>query len=224
MEEEYYRGTPLMKRLYVYCEGQTEESFVKKLLYPHFIVKEIYIIPIICKTKEGPQGVHKGGIVDYYKVVKEVRRYCIQHPNEMVTSFIDYYGLNNIPQQQVELNKYKMIENLELCLKNDVDCNNFIPYISLHEFESLLFSDPSQFSYLNSRAVAKFNKILAEFDDNPEFINNGKNTAPSKRILREIDNYGKIMDGNRIAERISLIGLRNKCHHFSQWIAQLENI
>lgn len=213
-----------MKRLYTYCEGQTEEAFVKRLLYPYFIIKDIYIIPIICRTKEGPQGTFKGGIVDYNKVVKEVRRYCLQHPNEKVTSFIDYYGLNNLPQSIITLDKYMLIEDLELHLKNDIGCQNFIPYISLHEFESLLFSDPTQFDYLNSDAVIKFNEILDEFGHNPELINNGKETAPSKRILKEIADYGKILDGNRIAERISLEIIRQKCRHFSQWITQLENI
>lgn len=213
-----------MKRIYVYCEGQTEEAFVKRLLYPHFIAKDIYLIPIICRTKEGPQGIHKGGIVDYNKVVKEVKRYCTQHPNEIVTSFIDYYGLNNLPQIVASSNKYSLIENLESNFSNDVGCNNLIPYISLHEFESLLFSDPAQFSYLSANAVVKFNEILAEFENNPEFVNNGKDTAPSKRILKEISNYGKILDGNRIAEHISLAKIRQHCHHFSQWIAKLENI
>lgn len=213
-----------MKRIYVYCEGQTEEAFTKRLLYPHFIAKDIYVIPIICRTKEGPQGIHRGGIVDYNKVVKEVKRYCSQHPNEKVTSFIDYYGLNNLPQIVTSSNKYVLIKNLESTFSNDVGCNNFIPYISLHEFESLLFSDPTQFGYLNTKAVVKFNDILAEFGNNPEFINNGKDTAPSKRILKEIGNYGKILDGNRIAEHISLAGIRQHCHHFSQWITTIENL
>lgn len=213
-----------MKRIYVYCEGQTEEIFVKRLLYPYFIIKSIELIPIICRTKEGPQGVHKGGIVDYNKVVKEVRRYCVQHPNEKVTSFIDYYGLNNLPEISAVIDKYTLIENYEVCLKNDVGCRNFIPYISLHEFENLLFSDPAQFSCLKPDAVAKFEEVLTEFDGNPELVNNGKETAPSKRIQREISNYGKIFDGNRIAERISLLGIRQKCHHFSRWIQQLENV
>lgn len=213
-----------MKRIYVYCEGQTEEAFVKRLLYPHFIAKDIYVIPIICRTKEGPQWIYRGGIVDYNKVVKEVKRYCTQHPNETVTSFIDYYGLNNLPQIMESSNKYILIEKLESIFMNDVGCNNFIPYISLHEFESLLFSEPSQFNYLSTNAVAKFNEILAEFDNNPEFVNNGKNTAPSKRILKEISNYGKILDGNRIAEHISLEGIRKRCYHFSQWVEKLEKI
>lgn len=213
-----------MKRIYVYCEGQTEEAFVKRLLYPYFIAKDIYVIPIICRTKEGPQGIHKGGIVNYNKVVKEVKRYCTQHPNETVTSFIDYYGLNNLPQIVVSSNKYNLIENLESNFSNDVGCTNFIPYISLHEFESLLFSDPEQFNYLSANAVIKFNEILAEFENNPEFVNNGKDTAPSKRILKEISNYGKILDGNRIAEHISLEGIRTRCCHFSRWIEKLEKI
>lgn len=213
-----------MKRLYVYCEGQTEESFVKKLLQPHFIQKDIYVIPIICRTKEGPQEIHKGGVVEYNKVVKEIKRYCKEHANETVTSFIDYYGLKNYPEIQFKSSKYDLIEELERILKNDVNCDNFIPYISLHEFESLLFSDPNEFKYLSEVAVNTFNEILEEFNNNPEFINNGKDTAPSKRILKAINNYGKIIDGTRIAQHISLNKIKEKCYHFSQWINKMENI
>lgn len=213
-----------MKRLYVYCEGQTEESFVKKLLQPHFIQKDIYVIPIICRTKEGPQEIHKGGVVEYNKVVKEIKRYCKEHANETVTSFIDYYGLKNYPEIQFKSSKYDLIEELERILKNDVNCDNFIPYISLHEFESLLFSDPNEFKYLSEVAVNTFNEILEEFNNNPEFINNGKDTAPSKRILKAINNYGKIIDGTRIAQHISLNKIKEKCYHFSQWINKIENI
>ena len=213
-----------MKRLYVYCEGQTEESFVKKLLQPHFIQKDIYVIPIICRTKEGPQEIHKGGVVESNKVVKDIKRYCKEHANETVSSFIDYYGLKNYPEIQFKSSKYDLIEELERILKNDVNCDNFIPYISLHEFESLLFSDPNEFKYLSEVAVNTFNEILEEFNNNPEFINNGKDTAPSKRILKAINNYGKIIDGTRIAQHISLNKIKEKCYHFSQWINKIENI
>lgn len=211
-----------MKRLYVYCEGQTEENFVKTLLFPHFIGKDIYVIPIICRTKESPQGIHKGGIVDYKQAVKEIKRLCSMHKNEYVTSFIDYYGLNNFPKTSDLRDKYALISSVEERFKKDVGCDNFIPYISLHEFESLLFSDPTKFEYLNKRAVSALTKILNEFEDNPEFINNGKATAPSKRIAKEIDNYGKVIDGNRIAKNITLPKIRQKCKHFSAWLSRLE--
>ena len=214
-----------MINLYVYCEGQTEESFVKNSLIPHFIQKNIILCPIICRTKEGPNGIFKGGLTDYNKAVKEIKRLCNQHPNEKVTSFIDYYGLHNIPQ--IEYNgtdKYQLILSIEQKFYEDVDCRNFIPYISLHEFESLLFSRPEEFTYLKPTAVFKFKTILSEFNDNPELINNGRETAPSKRILKEIDNYSKVLDGNTIAKRVTLSEIRKKCQHFNRWITNLESI
>lgn len=217
-------GVPKMKRLYIYCEGQSEESFVNRLLRPYLAQKSIYVFPIICRTKEGPNGVFKGGVVNYNKVVKEIQRLCAEQPHGVVTSFIDFYGLNNYPKLNIELNKYKLIDQLETRLKIDVDKLNFIPYISLHEFESLLFSDPSCFEYLSKSSVNKFNQILADFDYNPELINNGRATAPSKRILNEIKDYGKILDGTLIAEKISLSKIRERCRHFSEWIDKLEKI
>ena len=213
-----------MFNLYIYCEGQTEESFVKNSLMSYFMQKNIILYPIICRTKEGPNGIFKGGITDYNKAVKEIKRLCGQHPNEKVTSFIDYYGLKNIPQVvYTGPDKYKLISDIEKKFYEDVGFSNFIPYISLHEFESLLFTSPEEFSYLKSTAVTKFKTILSEFDNNPELINSGIETAPSKRILKEINNYSKVLDGNTIAKKITLSEIRNKCKHFNEWITILEN-
>ena len=34
-----------MKNVYIYCEGQTEESFVNTVLYPYFSKMDIYVTP-----------------------------------------------------------------------------------------------------------------------------------------------------------------------------------
>jgi hypothetical protein len=41
---------------------------------------------------------------------------------------------------------FSKVEFLEQALKLDINENNFIPYIMLHEFEALLFTDPEKFS------------------------------------------------------------------------------
>lgn len=214
-----------MGNLYIYCEGQTEESFAKSILAPYFTTKGIMVYPIIHRTKEGPTGIFRGGISDYNKAIKEIKRICLQHVNEKVTSFIDYYGLNNIPQiSYVGPNKHVLINQVENRLYSDVACGNFIPYVSLHEFESLLFSKPEEFAYLNPRAVAKFNTILSEYNNNPEYINNGLETAPSKRIKKEIREYSKVIDGIKIAKHVPLAEMRIKCKHFNEWITRLETL
>ena len=43
-----------MKRLYILCEGQTEEEFVYSILTPYLNSVGINAQPIICTTKRTP--------------------------------------------------------------------------------------------------------------------------------------------------------------------------
>jgi len=58
----------------------------------------------------------------------------------------------------------------------------------------------------------------------PELINDGPDTAPSKRILKEIPEYDKVGAGVLVAEKIGLEILRKKCNHFAEWLACLEQL
>ena len=39
-----------MKNVYIYCEGQTEETFINEILAPYFANINIYVTPIVCAT------------------------------------------------------------------------------------------------------------------------------------------------------------------------------
>jgi hypothetical protein len=54
-------------------------------------------------------------------------------------------------------------------------------------------------------------------------INDGFETAPSKRILKEIPEYDKVTAGVSVAGKIGIETLRAKCRHFSEWLAKLED-
>jgi hypothetical protein len=82
-----------MKRLYILCEGQTEEGFVSIILNPYLHNANICAIPIICATKRTPTKKYKGGVSNFGKIKKELLRLCGEHPNEMVTTMFDLYGL-----------------------------------------------------------------------------------------------------------------------------------
>ena len=63
--------------------------------------------------------------------------------------------------------------------------DSFIPHIQLHEFETLVFSDVRGLDAIydvdnNEEYKAVRDLILST--DNPETINNGAKTAPSKRL------------------------------------------
>ena len=148
-----------MKRLYILCEGQTEEEFIYAMLNPYLQHVGIFAQPIICVTKRNPSKKYKGGISSYAKVKKELQRLCREHPNEMVTTMFDLYGfpydalgLKNIPKDAYE--KVKYIEN---AIANDLGnrYNNMIFNLIMHEFEGLLFSDVAAFEIIaNPEATA----------------------------------------------------------------------
>ena len=49
-------------------------------------------------------------------------------------------------------------------------------------------------------------------------------TAPSKRILKIYPKYQKVTDGIIISKKIVIEKMRQKCHHFNDWIIFMENI
>ena len=56
-----------MKRVYIICEGQSEEAFVKHILSQHFENLQIYLTPIIIPTSRK----QKGGGLKYHRIKKK---------------------------------------------------------------------------------------------------------------------------------------------------------
>ena len=103
----------------------------------------------------------------------------------------------------------------------------FIPYVQMHEFEALLFSDPEILANVISREPRSRHmegdlKRIADAFGTPEEINDGLMTAPSKRILALAPDYQKITDGNIAVARIGIQKMRESCPHFGGWVSRLE--
>lgn len=69
--------------------------------------------------------------------------------------------------------------------------------------------------------AADMRRILQQCDE-PERINDGYDTCPSRRLKKLHPAYDKVVHGYRIAARIGLPTLRQACPHFGQWLTQLE--
>ena len=97
-----------MKYVYIYCEGQTEESFVNDVLYPYFSRMDIYVTPIIHKTKRTPTKAFKGGVSRYAPIKDELIKLC-QDSNCIVTTMFDYYAMPDdtpsIDHQDIDIYK-----------------------------------------------------------------------------------------------------------------------
>jgi hypothetical protein len=108
-----------------------------------------------------------------------------------------------------------------------VDPRRFLPYVQMHEFEALLFSDVEKFAWVldgwDDAARKALSAIRSEFPT-PEDINNHRDTAPSRRILTVFRNgeYSKTEHGPLIAEDIGIAAIRRECAQFDAWVASLE--
>lgn len=72
------------------------------------------------------------------------------------------------------------------------------------------------------KEIAELSALVKE--KNPELINDGPETAPSKRIERLIPEYDKVIAGKQIAREIGIETLREKCRHFGEWLSRLEGL
>ena len=117
---------------------------------------------------------------------------------------------------------------MERAFASDINDRRFVPYIQLHEYEAYLFSDPAQFGFFyphHERELASL-KAIADAHVTPELINDGPDTAPSKRIIAAFPDYkgAKSVIGPSVAELIGLEVIRDKCPHFTAWLARLEQL
>ncbi len=90
--EERPRGPPL-KRILVLVEGQTEETFVNRVLAPHLwsLGKAPEVTRVATRRVQGRRA-FRGGIPVYAKVEGDVRRLLASSP-DAVTTLFDYYAL-----------------------------------------------------------------------------------------------------------------------------------
>ena len=106
-----------MMRVFVFCEGQSEESFVKNVLYPHFQSKAIFLTPIVLSTSKH----FRGGVSTYGKIHQQIERKCKEDNSAWVTTMIDYYGLpHDWPDLPADR---KQITDVEKAFENRIGIN-----------------------------------------------------------------------------------------------------
>lgn len=210
-----------MRAVYIVAEGQTEEEFINEILRPYFLRFDIYDVrAILMETSPG----YKGGDVSYARYKYNVELLLKKERDIIVTSLIDYYKLDNgFPGYDDSIrivDKFARLKFLEDSISVDINNPRLIPYIQLHEFEGLLFSSNNGFEYLPDIPTNNLNqlKTLVDTFENPELINDGMQTAPSKRLKNLIPGYQKTFHGPIIADEISIEIIIQRCVRFSAWL------
>ncbi len=96
---------------------------------------------------------------------------------------------------------------MERELLTDIGDRRLLPSMSLHEFEAIAFVSPTTVAEVvegrGSPAAGDLEAVAASFRG-PEEINEGRETAPSKRILGCLHRYRKVLHGPLTASRIGL--------------------
>ena len=189
-----------MIRLHVIAEGQTEQGFVKNVLAPHLAKFSVFADARCVLTSKDSRlnKAYRGGMTSYLKAKQDIQDWLKEdkHPECRFTTMFDLYALpDNFPGYTEAMgfcDPYERIRILEERLAEDTADRRFIPYIQLHEFEALILADPQQLGqeYLEHDSQIQ-NLVKMVSGKNPELINDGPETAPSKRILREIPEYKK---------------------------------
>ena len=223
-----------MKRLFIVVEGETEERFIRRVLYQPFILKDFHIEAQqwITNRKLGTTG--SGNNFDL--IENHLRRLISRYKNDnevFISVMVDLYAFpkhgNTIYDDEVDIQRTgkgkalllqkKMIERLQY--------ENFIPYVQLTEFEALLLSNPDALSLFYPDKLIEIERLKSEIRaKSPEEINETPQGAPSKRIIKYIPEYEKqkTSAGVATAEFIGLSFLREKCPHFNEWITKMENL
>lgn len=228
-----------MSRILIHVEGQTEESFVNEVLAPHLwaINPRSLVSARLMGRARGRN--RRGGVRGWDAVEGDLIRHLQGDQGCMITTLVDYYAM---PQsgngawpgrpQAGPLTFDRKAPHVEAEMRaaiasatgGNFNTQRFEPFVLMHEFEALLFSDCAAFS----RGIGQphlepsFQAIRNAFSS-PEEINDSPQTAPSKRILQLVPGYEKPLYGNLAILEIGLDTIRTQCPHFDGWLTRLEN-
>jgi Domain of unknown function (DUF4276) len=225
-----------MARLYLFAEGQTEQTFADTLIKPQLAQHGVFMHnPILIAHAKKKGLVHRGGGRKYVPMKNDIIRFLKQEKASDVffTTMIDLYAIHpDFPglaeSESMRQDPLQRVEFLEQRFAEDIGDPRFIPYIQLHEYEAYLFADPTCFSYLDAERKQELRVLqaIANQYQTPELINDGQQTAPSKRIMAQFPDYerAKSTFGPQLAQHIGLQVIRSKCPHFNKWLSHLESL
>jgi hypothetical protein len=217
-------------RLGISVEGQTEERFVKTVLMQHLQGFGVYATPVPVATSRSADGTKaRGGGINIDRVGNEIGRLLRGFSDGYVTTLYDFYGFEDKRPGDA-------VEHLEARIAARVGSpERLISYVQLHEFESLLLSDAAVAAdyFQASKLVALITQAVSRAGT-PEQVNDGHQTAPSKRLeawtrdhsprLQRYSKATKTRHGPQLAARLTLPVIRRACPRFDAWIGRLEAV
>ena len=205
-----------MIRLAISVEGRTEEEFVKEVLADHLRRGGVEPTPILIGNA--------GGDVTISRLASDMA--ILYWSFDFITSLVDFYGFRGKGNSTPDELQQRIDEAVGQALSGDWNRTRIFSYVQQFEFEGLLFSDTRAFALLAdapAQLVADLDAIRGRFTT-PEDIDDGYETAPSKRIADLVSGYQKAVDGPLLAMEIGLDAIRAECPRFNAWLTRLEQL
>ncbi len=227
-----------MLRLMVHVEGQTEESFVNELLAPH-LYEHGYSRVSARLFGNARNRDRRGGIRGWDSARDDITRHLAADSGCIATTMVDYYALpqsgsrewpgrnaaSTLPfEMKATTVEAALLADLAIRLGAQQATQRLIPYVMMHEFEGLLFSDCDAFAKgIGQQRISASLQSVRDAFHSPEHINDSPRTAPSKRVAALVPGYRKPLHGVIAALEVGLGSMRSQCVHFNDWITRLEH-
>jgi len=225
--------------LLIHVEGQPEEAFVNEVLRDHLLATGYFAVSarIVGNARLRRQ---RGGIRPWPSVKKDIAKHLREDSTCIATTMVDYYGLpqtgdgawpgrseasNKSASQKGIYVEDALLADLLAEMGSHFDSRRFVPFVVMHGFEGLLFSDCAAFSRGIGRPELEsdFRKVREDFET-PEEINDSPHSAPSKRVEALAPAYQKPLFGTLAILEIGLAKILAECPHFRRWLKQLESL
>jgi hypothetical protein len=214
-----------VRHVHILCEGQTEEIIVRDVISPYLSATDIWVSWSIFTTKRPAGGpAFKGGVSRWPKLERELRRLLQDSSTTVLTTMFDYYafpadapGMADRPHGS----PHDRVRHVESALVKAIDDKRFLPNLVLHEIEAWVLTDCSRLGQVmgDGDPAAELERIVQE--SGPELVNDGVDTAPSKRIMNAYPQYVKTIDGPLVIADAGLDSIRRSCPHADDWLREI---
>lgn len=228
-------------RLLVEVEGRTEEEFVAALLGPYLVDRGYQRVDARLLGSAHRRD-HRGGARSWPSVGKTIVEHLREDRDRIVTTMVDYYALpasgsgawpgreqaerlvTSTSSERADAVETAVLEDIVRSMGRSFDPRRFVPFVTMHEYEGLLFSNCDTLAAVlgDPSLAAPLAEIRSRFAT-PEDINDSSQTAPSKRLEALVPRYEKIVGGVMALLDIGLPKVRAECPHFDQWVRRLED-
>jgi hypothetical protein len=197
------------------------------VLEPHFTSPGTYVTWSVLTTKR-PAGAaaFKGGVSRWQKLERELRLLLRDNSTTVLTTLLDYYAFP--PEAPGMMDRphgspYDRVRHVESALAKALNDSRFVPHLVLHETETWVLADCRYLGEVmgDPGPAARLERVV-HLESGPELVNDGMDTAPSKRIMSAYPQYVKTIDGPLVIAEAGLDAIRRTCPHADDWLREVE--